>query len=101
MSTVLSDHALADLEMISDEYLPRRRRQWKMLQSEFHKRFKVLESNPRMGYDSGYLMKGLRRIVIRPYIVYYLHTAGPTIVIMRVVHGARDIDSAFFDGSTE
>ena len=100
MSTVLSDHALADLEAISDEYLPRRRRQWKVLQSEFHKRFKVLASNPQMGSDSGHLMQGLRRIVVRPYIVYYLPVAGRTIVIMRIVHGARDIDSAFSVEST-
>lgn len=99
MATVLSERAMEDLEGISDLHFPRRLRTWNKLRGEFYKKFKLIGQHPRIGADSGRFLREMRRVIVRDYVVYYRHLRGVTTVI-RVLHGARDIDSAFFDEST-
>lgn len=96
MATVLSERAVEDLEGISELHLPRRLRTWNKLQVEFYKKFKLIGQHPRIGADSGRFLSGMRRVIVRDYIVYYRHVRGVT-TVMRVLHGARDIDATFFD----
>ena len=56
----------------------------------------VLGSQPEMGRARPELAEGLRSIVTRtPYIIFYLPDAG-NLLIIRVLHHARDIDVNYF-----
>jgi toxin ParE1/3/4 len=51
--------------------------------------FATLREFPMSGPSREFLAKGLRVTFQRPYAVYYLSDAG-TVLIVRVLHGARD-----------
>ncbi|MBL8793009.1 MAG: type II toxin-antitoxin system RelE/ParE family toxin [Planctomycetia bacterium] len=53
---------------------------------KFHAQF------PGMGRRRDDLAPGLRSFVISPYVIFYL-PADDGIVVVRVLHGSRDIDS--------
>jgi len=53
-------------------------------------------SSPRMGRLHPELGPGLRGFPVDDYIVFY-REASPGVEIVRVLHGARDIDSLFRD----
>ncbi|WP_425376198.1 type II toxin-antitoxin system RelE/ParE family toxin [Rhodoplanes roseus] len=46
---------------------------------------------PHAGAPRDHLAPGLRAVFRNPYAIYYVATAD-AVVIIRVVHGARDID---------
>ena len=71
-----------------------------MLQQELEAQFHFVARNPRIGSDSSHLLKGMRRTNVRDYAIYHWPIAG-RIIIMRAIHGARDIDATFFDDSVE
>ncbi len=54
----------------------------------------VLAVHPAVGRDRGDLVVGLRSTVIGNYVLFFRATAT-TLQIVRVLHGARDIDSIF------
>ena len=56
----------------------------------------LLATMPEMGRDRADLAPNLRSFPVGDYIVFYLPSDGGIIVI-RVLHGARDIES-FFQG---
>ena len=47
---------------------------------------------PNMGQNREYLRPGLRSFVVSPFVVFY-RSIEDTIEVLRVLHGARDIDS--------
>ena len=49
-----------------------------------------LADMPLLGRARPEVRTGLRSIVHKPYVVFYLPT-GPGITVLRVIHGARDI----------
>ena len=61
-------------------------------------RFESLGARPRMGrmrdHDLG---QGRRSILFRSYIIVY-RLAGDDAIILRVVHGRRDLSRQSFDG---
>ena len=95
---ILSDSALADLEDIAEYFLAVRPEYLEELQVKLEAKFQFVGRHPYAGVDSGRLLEGLRRVIVRDYVIYYRFTAGRT-VISRVLHGSRDIDAAYFDGS--
>jgi toxin ParE1/3/4 len=53
-----------------------------------------LARNPGIGRPRPELLPGLRSYVARPYVIFYT-TGEDEIDIVRVLHGARDIESIF------
>jgi toxin ParE1/3/4 len=53
-------------------------------------RFPLLASSPRMGRKRDELAPGLRSFPVKNYVVLY-RVVGKGIKIVRVVHGARDL----------
>ncbi len=54
----------------------------------------TLADNPFIGRPRDALQPDLRSFPVRPYIIFY-RTTEHTIDIIRVLHGARDIDAIF------
>jgi toxin ParE1/3/4 len=57
-------------------------------------RFYILSEHPRMGRIRHDLGPGLRSHPVRNHLIFY-RLAGNDIVIVRVLHGRRDIQSLF------
>lgn len=56
----------------------------------------LLTKNPMMGRAREELLPGIRSLGAPPYIVFY-RAAPDAIEIVRILHGARDIDSVFHE----
>ena len=54
----------------------------------------ALEANPDMGRARPELLPDLRGFPVGQYVVYY-RREDETVEIVRVIHGARDIDAMF------
>lgn len=65
-----------------------------LLIDHFTEIFRLLVRNPHMGAATPELADGLRRFPVRDYVVFY--TVGTrAVVVERVLHGARDIETLF------
>ncbi len=95
----LTEQALIDIEEIQEYYLDCRPEFIAVLHSEFKAKFQKVARFPKLGIDSSHLRPGMRRVFVHDYVVYYRHERGLA-EIVRVLHGARDIDSDFFDDTT-
>lgn len=57
-------------------------------------KFRALAQHPLMGRDRSELAAGLRSVPLPPYVIFY--EPVPTgVVIVRVLHGARDTEAQF------
>jgi len=67
--------------------------------SSLESRLDMLAHQPRMGRARDELMNGLRSFPIGRYVVFYLaHSDG--IEVVRVLHGARDLDADTINPAT-
>ena len=57
-------------------------------------RFDLLAEHPRAGRARDDLRPGLRGFPVGDYLILY-RQAGPDVVILRVVHGSRDLEALF------
>ena len=55
--------------------------------------FRMLANNPKSGRERPELMEGLRSFPAGSYLIFYRMWAGK-IAVVRVLHGARDLDEA-------
>jgi len=60
----------------------------------FHEKFQLLAHRPQIGLSCESLRPGMRRFHVNRYIVYY-QLRSSHIEIVRILHGARDIESLF------
>ena len=58
-------------------------------------KFEMLLKNPLMGQDRSELAPQIRSFSVGNYVIYYRPFSNG-IEIMRVLHGARDVDGIFF-----
>lgn len=57
-----------------------------------------LAEHPRLGAERPDLVQGCRMLVSRPYLVIYdVNDRGGEIVVLRVAHGAQDLQALFAD----
>ena len=63
---------------------------------EIKARFETLVKFPELGRRRDELKKGMRSFAIKNYVVFYFVTEN-SVEIVRVLHGAQDIDSIFSD----
>jgi toxin ParE1/3/4 len=57
-------------------------------------KFQAIAAQPSMGRDRSELAPALRSLPIPPYVIFYRPMDGG-IEIVRVLHGARDIEAQF------
>ncbi len=90
----VSPAALHDLEEIRDyiakDSPPRATKQIEKLYDRFH----TLASMPGAGRLRPNLGADVRSFAIAPYVVFY-RLQGDVVLVMRVLHGARDVDALF------
>ena len=94
----LTEQALDDIEVIQDYFLDRCPEFIGVLHDEFERKFQQVGRLSKLGVDSGELLQGLSRVFVRDYVVFYRHEGGKALIV-RVLHGSRDIDASLFDGS--
>jgi toxin ParE1/3/4 len=59
-------------------------------------KFSTLLRFPKLGRERNELLVGLRSLVSGKYVIFYQETTA-AIQIVRVLHGARDVNQAFDD----
>lgn len=64
------------------------------LLERFRETFARLARHPLMGRTRDELRSGLRSFSVRKYVVYYEFREG-SLIIVRVIHGARDVEKMF------
>lgn len=61
---------------------------------EIEERFEPLLHNPEIGPKRDFIETGLRAHFHKSYVIYY-RIIGDALVIVRVLHGARDVAAQF------
>ena len=64
------------------------------LRAIFYEKFRLLAAQPLMGEVCDELAENLRRSFVGNYVIYY-RPSGHGIDVVRVLHGARDVDALF------
>jgi toxin ParE1/3/4 len=59
-------------------------------------KFRVLAAQPLMGRERKELGKGIRSLAMAPYVIFY-EALPDGVIIVRVLHGARDVEAQFGD----
>ena len=99
----LTPRAVADLDEITDflESVSSEETAEKFIRG-LKKRFDRLLAIPTMGLPRDRLQSGLRVILHHDYaIYYYVDTAGNRLVVLRIIHGARDLQRVIDAGGFE
>lgn len=91
----ISPRAEADLDAIDDYLFEQDSAVAERFALEFDRQFRLLAENPHLGRSSPYA-SDLRRFAMRPYIIFY-RPISDGIEIVRVLHGARNLDEIFVD----
>jgi plasmid stabilization system protein ParE len=60
-------------------------------------RLALLRSRPLLGAIDEDIGPGRRRLVVAPYLIVYEFQSATEVVILRIVHGARDLRAVFND----
>jgi toxin ParE1/3/4 len=94
MKVIVSDKADADLVQIYRHLSSQSSAGAESIAREIARKFRNLSDFPFIGRERSSLAQGLRSVIVYPYVIFY--TIEPdSIVIVRVLHGHRDIDSEF------
>ena len=86
--------ARQDLDDIYQYIAQDSRRNARRMLSRLRDRFHLLAKNPEMGERRDDLMPGLRSLTLGSYVVFF-RPQPYGVEIVRVIHGARDIDQLF------
>jgi toxin ParE1/3/4 len=88
----ITEQAEADLDKAWDYLAERNLRAADQLIDGILKRARLHAQFPLMGRPRDDLVSGLRSFAVASHVIFY-RLAGGTIEILRILHGARDIDS--------
>jgi toxin ParE1/3/4 len=94
VKVIVSEQADADLLQIYRHLSSQSPAGAASIAREIARKFQNLSDFPFIGRERSSLAQGLRSIVVYPYVVFYM-VDRDAIVIVRVLHGHRDIDSEF------
>jgi toxin ParE1/3/4 len=64
------------------------------LQSQFQETFLTIAGQPSIGRSRDELAAGIRSLPVGEYVIYY-RMVGRAVRILRLLHGARDIQKLF------
>jgi toxin ParE1/3/4 len=94
MKIFVSDRADADLLEIYRYLTERNPAAAECLVGEIHRKFENLSHFPFIGRDRSSLSQGIRSVVVYPYVIFYT-VERDRIIIVRILHGRRDVDAEF------
>ena len=89
---VVSPRARADLDEIWDYVAEDSPSAADRLLATFEEKLLLLAKQPLLGQSRDELRPGIRSFVVGRYVVYY-QLADDRIRVVRVLHGARDVDA--------
>jgi len=90
----LSRQAEADVDAIYDYVAEANRSAADRLSFAFERKFRLLASQPLLGQLRPDLAPNLRCFTLGNYVIFY-RSEGREVEIVRVIHGARDIQALF------
>jgi len=90
----LTRHAQADLDAIYDYVAADNRSAADRLSVRFEKKLRLLASQPLLGQMRDDLAPNLRCFTRGKYVIFY-RVQGTGVEVVRVIHGARDIQAQF------
>jgi toxin ParE1/3/4 len=90
----VSARARRDLSEIHDYLFQRNERAADRVLARIEEHIGVLGNNPRLGLERDELRPGLRCFTVGNYVIYF-HLISDGAEIVRVLHGAPDIDAIF------
>ena len=64
------------------------------MHSQFHQTFLTIAGQPSIGRSRDELAAGIRSLAVGKYVIYY-RRAGRAVRILRLLHGARDIEKLY------
>jgi toxin ParE1/3/4 len=91
---VLSSRAERDLREIYEYIAEDKRSAAGRMMQRFHATFNLLASNSEMGQRRDELLPGIRCLTVVNYVIFFRPFPNG-VEIVRVIHGARDIDRLF------
>ncbi|PQV62519.1 toxin ParE1/3/4 [Abditibacterium utsteinense] len=91
---IVSPPARADLREIWDYIAGDSLNAADTLSETFYEKFELLRATPEAGRQRSDLKSSLRSFPVGRYVIFYRVSDG-AIEIVRVLHGARDVDSLF------
>ncbi len=94
MQIFVSDQADADLIQIYQYLIERNLAAAESFVREIDRKFNNIGDFPFIGRDRSALSNGIRSVVAHPYVIFYA-VKPDNIIILRVLHGHRDIDAEF------
>jgi toxin ParE1/3/4 len=94
----VSRNATADLDSIWSYIAADSRSAADRLIERFSRRFKTLTENPASGRCRDELTPGIRSVPLGSYVIFY-EVSDKGLFITRVLHGARDVETAYEQGS--
>lgn len=96
MSYRTTPRAQADLQTIGDYIAERNPPAAKRLIGRFIQHWELLATQPRSGAERDDILPGIRHKVTGIYVAFY-RVEGEDVVILRVLHGRRNIGAEDFD----
>lgn len=93
---LISNDAHADLDAIYEFVYRDRPRAAERLIDRLATRMKRIRTSPESGELCEFLGPGIRRVVVGRYAIF-CHVAIGQVSVLRVLHNAREMPSAFFD----
>ena len=91
---LITNQADKDIDEIVDYIASRNMAAAISLDRSFYDVFEILADNPEAGRERPELREDLRSFPCGSYIVFYRLWAG-NVLIVRIVHGARDLEEIF------
>ena len=92
----LTPQAEADLEAMAEYYRDKSPAAGDRVAVAIEQRCRRAAAHPLMGTPREELGAGVRTSPVAPYLIFYRPEPGG-VQVLRVVHGARDIDPPMFD----
>jgi toxin ParE1/3/4 len=93
----LTPEAVADLDEILEYYADKSPAYAERLVAQIEKRCRLLAHSPMMGTPRERFGPGVRTSAVAPYVIYF-RPDDDGVQILRIFHGARDIDAGMMPG---
>jgi toxin ParE1/3/4 len=68
---------------------------------EFDRAFRLLADHPKMGRERPELLPGIRSLPVGNYAIFFVEEQAEGVKIVRVLHGARNLESLEFNPQAE
>ena len=94
MRVFLSERADADLLQIFRYLSERSVAAAQSVADDIDRKMQNIGDFPFIGRNRSMLSQGVRSVVAHPYVIFYV-VESDRIVVLRVLHGRRDIDAEF------